>query len=348
MPKLSWPRFSTPQASQAMIEQMRHNLLAEGYLSKNFLILTVSSCLIASFGLLSNSTAVIIGAMLVAPLMLPLRALAFGALEGDPDLFRRSLVALITATLISFTLAVIVGKLSGFQEFDSEVLARTRPNLIDLGIAVVAGGLSGFSKVQKGINDAVAGTAIAVALMPPLCVIGLTFSQGLFVLSQGALLLYLTNLLGIVLACMIVFILAGYAQLGRALGWTLLLTTFLVIPLGLSFFKLLLQSQIEYAIKRKFLEDTFTGRRVELVRSRIIWEVDPPKLYLSVRADQPITARQVGLVEAFLNQALDQNFALTLEVDPVETVTPQGVKAGSRVWGREDHEDRKEKSKELN
>lgn len=172
--------------------------------------------------------------------------------------------------------------------------------------------------------------------MPPLCVVGLTFSQGLFTLIQGALFLYFTNLLGIILACMIVFILAGYAQLSRPLGWTILLTAFLVIPLGLSFFQLLLQSQIEYAVKRKFLEDTFTGRRVELVRTRILWESKPPRLYLRVRADQPITPRQVGLVEEFLNKALEQNFALIIEVDPVETVTPGGVKPGSHLWGEED------------
>lgn len=85
MKKLSWFSGSIPQVSQEMIEQMRYNLLREGHLTFNFLVLTVTSCLLASFGLLSNSTAVIIGAMLVAPLMLPLRALAFGALEGDPD-----------------------------------------------------------------------------------------------------------------------------------------------------------------------------------------------------------------------------------------------------------------------
>ena len=307
--------------SAPAIIQMRQELMADSKLTFNYLTLVLTSCLIATLGLLSNSGAVIIGAMLVAPLMLPLRGLAFGALEGDPDLFRRSFTALATATGLALILSIILGRLTGFQDFGTEVLARTKPTLIDLAIAVVAGGLSGFSKVRpQGISDAIAGTAIAVALMPPLCATGLTLSQGIWSQSYGTFLLYFTNLLGITVACMLVFILAGYAQVSKALGWALLLTGGLIMPLGLSFLELVSQAKVEHNLKRNFTDKTFTGRRVELLNTNIIWTTDPPQVYLRVRADKSVTPKQVRLVQEFLIRKMNRNFELIFMVDAVEQV----------------------------
>ncbi|MGL5082986.1 MAG: TIGR00341 family protein [Microcoleaceae cyanobacterium] len=309
-------------SSAHSVIQMRAELMADASLNFNFIVLVITSCLIASLGLLSNSAAVIIGAMLVAPLMLPLRALAFGALGGDATLFRRSLTTLIGATLIALVLSILLGQLIGLQDFESEVLARTQPTLIDLWIAIVAGGLSGFSKVRSGISDAVAGTAIAVALMPPLCVIGLTLSEGFLSESYGALLLYLTNLLGIVLACMVVFIWAGYAKVNRALGWTVLLTGILVLPLGISFFRLLNQANLEATLRKVFQEETYTGQRVRLLETEILWTNQPIQAYLKVKADEPITPNQVRLVQEFLVQKriIKQPFELVFLVEPFEEV----------------------------
>lgn len=228
------PRPVTGKKTRRLYRQ----LLIEASWRLNFVMLTVSSCIIATFGLISNSTAVIIGAMLVAPLMLPLRGLAFAALEGELKLFWRSLYSITGATALSLALSWMIGVVIGIPDFGSELTARTQPNLIDLGIAVAAGGISGFAKVRRGISDALAGTAIAVALMPPLCVVGLSFSQGYFNYSRGAFLLYLTNLLGITLACMVVYILAGYAEINHALGWTMALTLILLVPLGQDLFNL--------------------------------------------------------------------------------------------------------------
>lgn len=305
--------------AHAIIE-VRQELMADSRLSSNFMTLVVTSCLIATLGLLTNSAAVIIGAMLVAPLMLPLRGLAFGALAGDTVLFRRSIVTLVAATLVALAISTGLGKFVGLQNFGSEVIARTEPTLADLAIAVVAGGLSGFSKIRPGINDAVAGTAIAVALMPPLCVVGLTLSQNFFDESYGALLLYWTNLLGITLACMIVFVVAGYVRANRALGWASLLTGVLVIPLGISLIQLLYQANLESTLKRIFQEETYTGRRVELLGTDILWTDDPIEVYLRVRADEPITPKQVRLVQTFLSEELERELKLVFLVEPITEV----------------------------
>ncbi|MEY3867609.1 MAG: hypothetical protein RLZZ338_1500 [Cyanobacteriota bacterium] len=309
------------QASAEAIEKMRQELLEDSELNLNFMILTITACLIATFGLLSNSTAVIIGAMIVAPLMMPLRGLAFGALEGYPVLFRRSITSLGVATIVALLLATFLGRLVGFPDFGSEVLARTEPTLIDLGIAVVAGGLSGFAKVRPKVSDALAGTAIAVALMPPLCVVGLSLSQGLWQYSWGAFLLYITNLLGITVACMLVYILAGYTRPNRVLGGAIALTGLLVIPLGLSLFQLLRQSQLEYTLKVVLLSQTITfGQQVELVRTQINWSTKIPTVYLRVRAKESVSPKQVRLVQEFVSQQLKQPFKLVFEVAPVQNV----------------------------
>ena len=174
--------------------------------------------------------------MLVAPLMSPLRGLAFSALDGDLSLFRKAFLAIAGGTIIAIFLSSIVGLIAGIPEFQSEILNRTQPNLIDLGVAVAAGFISGFAKLRPRLSDALAGTAISVALMPPLCVVGLSLSQGYTSFATGAFLLYITNLLGITLACMLVFIVAGYAKMNHALGVAFGLTALLVFPLGASFF----------------------------------------------------------------------------------------------------------------
>ncbi|MBF2097398.1 MAG: DUF389 domain-containing protein [Gloeomargaritaceae cyanobacterium C42_A2020_066] len=307
-------------------QRVATSLTEEARLNFNYLVLIVSSCLIATLGLLSNSAAVIIGAMIIAPLMLPLRAMAFGALEADVTLFRSSLLSLAWGTLTALALSWLTGRLVSFPEFGSEVLARTQPNLIDLGIAIAAGGISGVAKVRPQISDALPGTAIAVALMPPLCVVGLTLSQGQWANSGGAFLLYLTNLLGITTACMLVFAAAGYDPNLNLIGSmrgriTLALTGLLVVPLGLSFSQLLQQARLQRELQTILLQETITvGRQVSLSRLRVDWGATPPRIYLAVRASEIPTGRQVKLVEQFLQQRVGKTYEVIMEVLPVQEV----------------------------
>lgn len=310
-----------PQASAKSVLNLHNSLKKDAVLNSNYVVLIISSCLIATFGLISNSTAVIIGAMIIAPLMLPLRGIAFGALEGDFYLFRKGLISVFVGTLIGIVLSGLIGVLIGIPEFDSEVLSRTQPNLVDLGIAVAAGGVSGFAKLRPEVNDALAGTAIAVALMPPICVVGLTLSQGIWILGWGAFLLYLTNLLGIVLACMLVFIAAGYSKATHALGVTLGLTAILLLPLGASFLNLVRQAQLQATLRNNLVNRTITlGQQVQLVRTEVNWTKNPPEAHLTVRTVKSITPNQVRLVEEFIAREMKQPFTLVIQVRKVENV----------------------------
>lgn len=307
-------------------QQLQSDLLAESSLDLSYLILVIASCAIATFGLLSNSSAVIIGAMIIAPLMLPIRGLAFGVLQGNLELFRKGIIALSVGTLLAVLIALILGITVKFPSYGSEILARSKPNLLDLGIAVAAGGISGYAKIEPKISGSLAGTAIAVALMPPICVIGLGLAQMNWSLSLGATLLYLTNLLGIALACMLTFLIAGYATLGRAkkpLILTIALTAILLIPLGISFTRLLRQSQLEASVKRALLNRTLTFQRLELLQSETNWLSNPPQIRLNVRAKEPVTPRQVALLEEFIQREMGQRFTLIFQVGQVEEVRRQ-------------------------
>jgi uncharacterized hydrophobic protein (TIGR00271 family) len=311
-----------PHVAQWKIKKLHKELTEDATWGTNYIVCTLCACLIASFGLISNSTAVIIGAMLVAPLMLPLRGLAFSACEGDFELFRKAFLSIIGATVLSLIISSILGKIISLPHVGSEIIARTQPNLIDLGIAIAAGGLSGFAKVRQGISDTLAGTAIAVALMPPLCVVGLSLSANYQSYATGAFLLYITNLLGITLACMVVFILAGYTEANHALGWTTLLTLLLVIPLGTSFFKLVEQKRIETEITNKLINETITiGQNADNIRVGIVWTQQEPLVYVYLETDKEITANQVGLVQEYLNSRMKQKFKLTLYVIPLKQIS---------------------------
>jgi uncharacterized hydrophobic protein (TIGR00271 family) len=305
------------------LKELQDNLQSESTVDSNFLILIVASGTIATFGLLSNSAAVIIGAMIIAPLMLPIRGLAFGALEGDLKLFRTASHAVGLGSAIAIGLAWIIGLLSGISSYGSEILARSQPNLLDLAIAIIAGGISGYAKVQPKIESSLAGTAISVALMPPVCVIGLGLAHADWYLSLGAALLYLTNLLGITLSCMFSFLIKGYTpirQARKAFGWVLALTGILVIPLSLSFISLVKQTRLKANIQRALLNKTLTFQEVKLDKTETNWLTSPPEIRLTVRSRKSLTPKQVGLLEDFINKQMKGKYTLVVEIPQVEEV----------------------------
>lgn len=313
-----------PHVSPYKIKSLHQELSNDASWNLNYIFCTLCACLIATFGLISNSTAVIIGAMLIAPLMLPLRGLAFAACEGDFQLFRKGLFSIIGATILSLLLSFVLGVIVNIPEAGSEILSRTKPNLIDLGIAITAGGMSGFAKVRTGISDTLAGTAIAVALMPPLCVVGLALSQGYYPFALGAFLLYITNLLGISLACMLIFIFAGYTKVNSALGWTSGFTSLLLIPLGASFFQLIQHQQLETEIIQKLTQETITlGQNVKDTRIEIVWTKQPVLVYVFVETDKEITSKQVKLVQNYINKRMGKEFQLIFYVVPIKQITSE-------------------------
>lgn len=171
---------------------------------------------ITMLGLILNSPAVIIGAMLISPLMNPILASGVALATGDLILGFRSLLKLFLSALLASGIAFLIVALLPFREATSEILARTEPNTLDLCIALFSGAIGSvaISREVKGIATSIPGVAIAVALMPPLCVVGYgvgvaitqNFTNGLNA-STGGGLLFLTNLVAITFMAMLTFML---------------------------------------------------------------------------------------------------------------------------------------------
>lgn len=322
----TWQLFKSFGLGALPILKLRESLLKESRLTQNYLVLTISSCLIATFGLLIDSAAVIIGAMIIAPLMLPLRGFSFATLEGDVKLLGNSFTSITVGTLLAVISSWMVGLVISLPGFGDEVLSRTQPTLIDLLIAAIAGGISGYAKIRPAVGDALPGTAIAVALMPPLCVIGLALSQGEWEAAQGASLLYLTNLIGINLACLSVYVLGGYAgsnELSRTLSWgvSVALIALLAVPLGISFWQLLSQAQVNDSIQKILVTRAIADRQdVEVLNSKVNWKTKPPSVLLSIQIRDPVTPEEVAVVEQLLKNELGQPFKVVFYVTPSRLV----------------------------
>ena len=171
----------------------------------------IFAILIASLGLSVNSTAVIIGAMLISPLMGPIIGMGLALGINDYELLKRSMKSYSVATVISILTATLFFFISPFDQPQSELLARTSPTIYDVFIALI-GGLAGFIALStKDKGNVIPGVAIATALMPPLCTAGYGIAIGSF-RFMGAFYLYFINTVFIVTATFIGTRIRGYAQ----------------------------------------------------------------------------------------------------------------------------------------
>ncbi|HEX6256906.1 MAG TPA: DUF389 domain-containing protein [Euzebyales bacterium] len=212
-----------------------------------FAILMALSTALATFGVAADSTAVVIGAMLIAPLMTPILATASAVLRGWTAGALRSggivLVATVAAVALAYVLTGFVPDLPTVVAND-EVTSRTAPNLLDLAIAVAAGAAGAFAVSRSDVSEALPGVAVAIALVPPLAVTGVTLYAGSYEQAAGAMLLFVTNLTAIVAMASAVFLLTGYVDWSRLLRERRRVRTsyatvatgvvLLLIPLGLT------------------------------------------------------------------------------------------------------------------
>jgi uncharacterized hydrophobic protein (TIGR00271 family) len=170
---------------------------------------------IATFGIATDSTAVVIGAMLIAPLMAPILGVSAGLINGRLRLATWSGLIALAGIFGTIALAwLLSGMIPDLQAVvtNSQVTSRTAPNLLDLAIAIAAGaaGAYGVSRVEG--SDALPGVAVSIALIPPLAVIGITLHANDLPGAAGASLLFLTNMFSIILMAGLVFLLVGYGE----------------------------------------------------------------------------------------------------------------------------------------
>ncbi|RMG09412.1 MAG: DUF389 domain-containing protein [Planctomycetota bacterium] len=177
-----------------------------------FLLISLSTA-IASLGLIQNSAAVVIGAMLVAPLMTPMIGAGLGLVQGNAVLVRQAarsvLLGVLTALLIGFGVGLAFGGAIPGRGLTDELLARGSPNVLDLLVAFLSGLAAAYALARPELSGALPGVAIAAALVPPIATVGISFAQGAYRNGEGAAALFGTNLVAIVLGAAIVFRVLG-------------------------------------------------------------------------------------------------------------------------------------------
>ena len=217
----------------------------------NFFALLLFSTVIATYGVLSSSTATVIGAMIVAPLMAPIMATTAAVVTGSPSRALRALaltvVGIATVILFSFLLALVVPNITISFTSNGEITSRINPGLYALFTALGAGAAGAFIISRAEISDSMGGVAIAISLVPPLCVVGIALQAGRFDDAAGAMLLFMTNYLAILLAGGVTFVALGMSRLAgtqeqarlRHRGIILFLIGILIIaiPLTLSAYR---------------------------------------------------------------------------------------------------------------
>jgi uncharacterized hydrophobic protein (TIGR00271 family) len=256
------------------VSRVRDVLVFEGAQLRSkfvkFVCLLVLAAGIATFGLLGDSVAVVIGAMIVAPLMLPIMGLAYSVSIGDRSAILSSLLVslagIVIAVAVGFVLTLPIARVTN-PEAIQQVMIRTSPHLLDLMAALATGLAGAFALSRKDVSDTLPGVAIAVSLVPPLANAGILFALGEPRLAAGSLLLFGTNYVAILLTGALVFVVMGFPKAAvspfdagarrRAVTIALAAGLLIVIPLSLTSYQLVVANKIatrSYELGQQWLE----------------------------------------------------------------------------------------------
>jgi uncharacterized hydrophobic protein (TIGR00271 family) len=227
-----------PRATTEEFQELFKVLRKKARATPEFNVMMVLATLIATFGLFADSSPVIIGAMILAPIISPIVSFSMGMVRYDVNMLKAGIITILIGTIGSLIFAAGVSIIIPLKVITSEIDARLSPTLLDLGIAVVSGIAAAYAHAKEGIAKSLAGVAIAVALVPPLAVAGIGIGWMDWEVFSGAFLLYLTNLSGIIMFAGLTFLLMGFAPFKRArlgLVYTFIIIILVMVPLSISF-----------------------------------------------------------------------------------------------------------------
>jgi uncharacterized hydrophobic protein (TIGR00271 family) len=209
--------------------------------------LLFSACGIAALGLLQSSVAVVIGAMLISPLMGPILSMGLALARLEPRFFKTAALTLAVGASLSVAASTLIVWAAPLKDLTPEILARTRPTLLDLAVAILSGFVGAYLTINRK-GAAIAGVAIATALMPPLAVVGYGLATQTWNVAGGAALLFLTNVVAILAAVFGVARRYGFRPAARTGGaWEVPaligVTALLCVPLGLSLRSIVIETR---------------------------------------------------------------------------------------------------------
>ena len=186
--------------------------------SARFALLMLFAAVISAVGVLTDSTAIVIGAMLIAPLISPMMGMGLSTVMGWPGRLARSAALVVVGVVLAIGtgwLLAAVLDLAVDLEANTQITSRSSPGVADLLVAVAAGAAGAYALSRDDVSSSLPGVAVSIALVPPLSVIGIAAQQGDWGQAAGTALLFLTNFLAILLVGGAVFVLTGVAPLPR-------------------------------------------------------------------------------------------------------------------------------------
>ncbi|MEG3754426.1 TIGR00341 family protein [Psychromonas arctica] len=278
--------------------------------SSAFLTLMALSTLLASVGLFASSAPVIIGAMILAPLMGPIISLSMALARQDPSLLTASARTLSIGILVSLGFSSIASFIIPMEITTPEIAARLSPSLLDLGVAVISGIAGAYAHARVGAAKSLAGVAIAVALVPPLSVTGIGIGWLDSHVAWGALLLFLTNLAGIVFAAALTFLALGFAPFTRAKKGLMIAFIGVVlvsIPLIFSFLRLSQEAKIMQQLE---------GKEIGQVVLREVYAraIEPIEISLKIVTPETLNSEKLDKIKDSIESQLQQKVVMEAQV----------------------------------
>lgn len=300
-------------ASEEEYRELFVSLRDSASVSSSYQVLMVLSVLLALAGMYANSAPVIIGAMILAPLMAPVVSLAMGLARTESQLIEMSLRTLGVGVGWGLAWAVMVSWAMPLEVPTMEMTSRMSPTLLDLFVAVISGIAGAYASAKEEVAKSLAGVAIAVALVPPLSVVGIGLGWGDWSMAGGAALLLLTNLVGMALAGAATFLVLGFAPFKRAragMGVTLLLMLVIAAPLSMSFSHLVAKDRVMEQIPRGDLQLSSLDLHVSNVRVSLS---EPHLVTVVVSADRRLEAADVDELKAMIADRVGKPIVLEVQ-----------------------------------
>ena len=311
----------------------------------DFFMMIGFAAAIASLGLLINSPAVIIGAMVIAPLMSAIFGISMGIVQGDIRLLWQAAGTTLRGAGLAIAIGILIGLMVPTDAPTSEIMSRAHPTLMDLVIALISGAAGAYALCRRNALGALAGVAIAVALVPPLATTGIGLRLGSSAIAGGALLLFLTNLSAITTAASVVFRLFGFRPdpgkrvrvFSRSMVGVLVLLLVVSILLTALTIDSVLERRLSYGLQTALAAEVEKMQGVELESWHIVTEKSRTVLLeVAVRATRPISHQESVDLQERMTTHLRRPVALVLSVthitqlDPLVPPTPAAQESETR------------------
>lgn len=319
-----------PIISQEKRKIVYDSIKIESSIGITYFLLVILAAVVATLGLLTNSTAVIIGAMLISPIMSPIIGMSFSMTLGDSKMFSQSIKGIILGTFIAITVSVFITLFIPSRSLTAEILSRTKPTIIDLVIALASGAAGAYTMCHKKESSVLPGVAIATALMPPLCVVGTGLVQNEYTVAFGGFLLFLTNLIAINLASALVFKLSGFTTKDeidksekqhtilkmnqRRLLISITAFAIITIPLSYIMYTTIVQEKTKKLIDDSLSKTTSTFAGVDLVN--YTYELKDNKVLINtvVRSVNKLDGSNIKLMENSLEKQIGKPTQINMKV----------------------------------